>query len=70
MDDLVRVGQLIERERKARHMTQDQLAALVGVSPNTIYRLEGGANTTLGTFFRTLQVLKAQETPSVVDASR
>jgi transcriptional regulator with XRE-family HTH domain len=60
MDDLVRVGQMIERERKARKLSREQLAALVEVSENTIYRLETGANTTLETFFRTLHALKAQ----------
>ena len=41
--DIKDLGKFIEETRKAHHLTQEQLAARVGVSRRFIYQLENGS---------------------------
>lgn len=45
MGELSLIGQWVTRERKARHWTQDQLAARAGVSRAAVYNVESGNGT-------------------------
>lgn len=50
-----RVGEHVKTARLRRNMTQDELAASVGVARKTLYRLENGAPvTSVGTLFAVL----------------
>jgi transcriptional regulator with XRE-family HTH domain len=60
MNDLRQIGQWVERERKARHWTKQQLAARAGVSENTVYLLETGANARVSTLSAVLGVFDAK----------
>ena len=41
-DDVRQIGQWIERQRKARKWSQEQLAARAGVHRVTVYKVEAG----------------------------
>jgi transcriptional regulator with XRE-family HTH domain len=43
--DLIKIGQRIKECRKARHLTQEQFAELVNLSPHYIYEIERGVKT-------------------------
>lgn len=67
VDELVHLGRMIERERKARKLTRAKLAEQADVTEQTIYHLETGANSSTRTLLNTLKALKTQ---SVVCSSR
>lgn len=52
------IGQSIRTRRKVFRLTQEDLAAMAEISPNTIYKIERGqANPTLGVLMRIGEVL-------------
>ncbi len=54
---LARLGQAISLARRRRHLTQDDLAARIGASANTVRRMEAGhPGTALAHVARALQV--------------
>jgi len=60
------IGQSIKTRRKVFQLTQEDLAELAEVSPNTIYKIERGqANPTLGVLARIGEVLGMELTFSV-----
>lgn len=53
------LGEKIQRERKRRKMTQEELAAKIGVQTATISNIEGGkTDTSVYTVFKIAQALK------------
>jgi transcriptional regulator with XRE-family HTH domain len=60
MDDLLQIGRWVESQRKARQWSRPQLAARAGVAENTVYLLENGANTRVGTMLSVLHVFNAR----------
>lgn len=51
------VGQLIREARKAKGMTQKELAEKLGVSEAAVYRYEQGQNFTIETLYKISQVV-------------
>ena len=55
------LGKAIKQRRKQLQMTQPDLAQLVGISVNTLYKIEtGSANPTFNVIARLLDVLGLQ----------
>ncbi len=55
------MGQAIRQARKERHLTQEQLGAIIGVQKAQISRLENNAgNITLETLLKVFSALKAK----------
>jgi HTH-type transcriptional regulator/antitoxin HipB len=55
---LYELGNLIQSERKSRHLTQTQLGEITGTSINFISQIEAGKPTAqIGKVFHVLQVL-------------
>jgi transcriptional regulator with XRE-family HTH domain len=59
-DDLLTIGRWVERERKARHWSRPRLALEAGISENTVYLLEVGANTRTSSLLRVIAALEAR----------
>lgn len=51
------IGEAIKAARKARNMTQDQLAEMMGVKKAQVCRIERGNNPTIGTITRAFNAL-------------
>lgn len=61
------IGQSIKARRKVFQLTQEDLAEMAEVSPNTIYKIERGqANPTLGVLASIGEVLGMELTLSVL----
>src|SRR5690349_18284632 len=59
MADAPEIGPLIQRERKARHLTLERLAALSGVSRSMLSQIERGeSNPTFAVLWGLTQALK------------
>lgn len=56
------IGEAIKQARKAKHLTQEQLGALMGVQRAQVSRIEHGHNLTVGTIVR---AFKAMGVPAV-----
>ena len=55
------LGRLIKTIRKERHLTQEQLGALIGVKKAQISKLENSANSaTIDTLMKVFKALKAE----------
>ena len=55
---LIELGERIRKRRQERHLTQEAFAELVGVSVNTVSRIEGGQTAmSIETFKKMAQVL-------------
>lgn len=53
------LGEKIQRVRKIKKMTQEELAAEIGVQPSTISNIEGGkTDTSVYTVFKIAQALR------------
>lgn len=48
----------LEQERKKKGLSRDKLAALAGVTSQTIWRIENGLNTTIKTHNKILNALQ------------
>lgn len=69
--DLLTIGRWIERERKARKWTQEQLAARAGVSRHTVYQVETGAGARTASTFAMIYALEGKLIirPACIDTS-
>jgi DNA-binding XRE family transcriptional regulator len=56
---MLTAGRWVEATRKVRKLTREQLAARAGVSVNTVYLLETGANTRMSSMCAVLDALDA-----------
>ncbi|MDH5381376.1 MAG: helix-turn-helix domain-containing protein [Cyclobacteriaceae bacterium] len=55
------IGEMIKTARKERHLTQEELGALVGVRKSQISKLENNAkNVTIETIMKVFNALKAK----------
>lgn len=55
------IGEMIKTARKERHLTQEQLGALIGVKKSQISKLENNAkNVTIETILKVFEALKAK----------
>lgn len=55
------IGDMIKAARKERHLTQEQLGALIGVRKSQISKLENNAkNVTIETIMKVFEALKAK----------
>lgn len=56
-DREAKLGELIKSARLRKNMTQEEVAARVGVTVPTISRLESGKNSSLTTFLKVAEIL-------------
>lgn len=52
-----KLGNQIKQTRLRKNITQEEMASRVGVSVQTISRLESGMNSSLSTFIKVIEVL-------------
>lgn len=52
-----RIGEAIKAERKEKHITQEELAQLMGVKKSQVSRIENGKNPTISTIVRAFRAL-------------
>ena len=62
---LFRVGEAIKRARKAQNMTQQELAAKIGVQRAQVSKIESGKNLTLATVARCFKAMGLDASLSV-----
>lgn len=51
-------GAIVKEKRKAKHLTQEQLAEMIGVQKGQVSKIENGQNITLSTVSRLLKALR------------
>lgn len=51
-------GELVKEKRKAKRLTQEQLAEMIGVQKGQVSKIENGQNITLATVSRLLKALR------------